>query len=72
MPRATRIGARMRKRKGSDAYMAELEKSYSEIIDDLDLHDLHKRFLRDRWLNELLWFEERPTAASGATTPCGS
>ena len=49
----------MRKRTGSDAYMAEPEKSYSEIIEDLDLHDLHKRFLRDRWLNELLWFEDK-------------
>lgn len=49
----------MRKRKGSDAYMAELEKSYSGIIDDLEVDDLHKRFLRDRWLNELLWFEDK-------------
>jgi len=49
----------VRKRKGSDAYMAELEKSYAEIIDDLEIDDLHKRFLRNRWLNELLWFEDK-------------
>ena len=49
----------MTKRKGSDAYMAELERSYSGIIDDLEVDDLHKRFLRDRWLNELLWFEDK-------------
>jgi hypothetical protein len=49
----------IRKRKGSDAFMAELEKSYGSIIDDLAIDDLHKRFLRDRWLNELLWFEDK-------------
>jgi hypothetical protein len=48
-----------RKRKGSDAFMAELERSYSSIIDELDVDDLHKRFLRERWLNELLWFEDK-------------
>lgn len=49
----------IRKRKGSDAFMAELERSYSGIIDDLEIDDLHKRFLRDRWLNEMLWFEDK-------------
>jgi len=49
----------MRKRRGSDAYISQLERSYSEIIDDLEVDDLHKRFLRDRWLNELLWFEDK-------------
>jgi hypothetical protein len=48
-----------RKRKGSDAFLAELEKTYKEIIDDLHIDDLHKRFLHDRWLNELLWFEDK-------------
>jgi hypothetical protein len=49
----------VRKRKGSDAYTVELERSYAEIIDGLEVDDLHKRFLRDRWLNELLWFEDK-------------
>jgi hypothetical protein len=39
--------------------VAELEKSYAEIIDGLEIDDLHKRFLRNRWLNELLWFEDK-------------
>jgi hypothetical protein len=42
-----------------DPYVLHLEKSYREIIDDLGIQDLQKRFLRDRWLQELLWFEKK-------------
>jgi len=47
------------KRPKRHPYIAHLEKSYLEIIDELEVHDLQKRFLRDRWLKEILWFEEK-------------
>lgn len=32
---------------------------FEEIIDSLELDDLKKRFLRGRWLEQLLWFENK-------------
>lgn len=51
----------MRKRSSaaSDAYSFELNREFSEMIDGLALGDLQKRFLRGRWLEQLLWFESR-------------
>jgi hypothetical protein len=42
------------------AYLASLRKDLDErIIKNLDLDDLHKEFLRLRWLDQVLWMEER-------------
>jgi Protein of unknown function (DUF4231) len=35
------------------------KEQFEEIIDSLSLGDLQKRFLRDRWLDQLLWFESK-------------
>lgn len=43
----------------NDDYAAQLAQQFSEIFDRLDLDDLRKRFLRDRWLDQLLWFERK-------------
>jgi hypothetical protein len=42
------------------AYLASLRKDLDErIIKNLDLDDPHKEFLRLRWLDQVLWMEER-------------
>lgn len=41
----------------SDAYSSQLKREFSEMIDGLELEELQKRFLRGRWLEQLLWFE---------------
>ena len=38
---------------------ARQKEQFEEIIDSLSLGDLQKRFLRDRWLDQLLWFESK-------------
>lgn len=40
-----------------DRYAQQLEGQFLQIIDGLTLSDLQKRFLRDRWLDQLRWFE---------------
>jgi hypothetical protein len=40
-------------------YADQLQSQFRQIIDELALTDLQKRFLRDRWLDQLLWFEEK-------------
>jgi hypothetical protein len=40
-------------------HFAHLKEQFEEIIDSLSLGDLQKRFLRDRWLDQLLWFESK-------------
>jgi Protein of unknown function (DUF4231) len=35
------------------------QRQFEEIIDSLDLDELQKRFLRDRWLEQLTWFETK-------------
>jgi Protein of unknown function (DUF4231) len=37
----------------------ELREAFSEIIDGLVLGDLQKRFLHDRWLDQVRWFESK-------------
>ena len=44
-----------------DAYAGQLNRQFSEMIDGLALGDLQKRFLHDRWLDQLFWFETRST-----------
>lgn len=36
-----------------------LEKTFTELIDTLDLSRLQREFLTNRWLNQLLWLERR-------------
>ena len=44
---------------GTDAYGEQVKKQFEEIIDSLSLNDLQKRYLRERWLDQLLWFERK-------------
>jgi hypothetical protein len=47
---------------GTDAYGEQVKKQFEEIIDSLALADLRKRYLRERWLDQLLWFERKAVA----------
>jgi hypothetical protein len=48
---------------GSEATQPhKLKDQFEEMIDGITLGDLQKRFLRDRWLDQLLWFENKATA----------
>jgi hypothetical protein len=47
---------------GTDAYGEQVKKQFEEIIDSLTLADLRKRYLRERWLDQLLWFERKAVA----------
>ena len=38
------------------------KRQFDDIIDELRLNELQKRFLRDRWLDQLLWFETKAEA----------
>jgi Protein of unknown function (DUF4231) len=40
-----------------NAYVEQLKQQFGEIIDAVALADLQKRFLRGRWLDQMLWFE---------------
>ncbi|MDJ0702424.1 MAG: DUF4231 domain-containing protein [Leptolyngbyaceae cyanobacterium MO_188.B28] len=40
-------------------YSAYLQESFSQNIDSLDLSDQRKRFLKDRWLDQLLYQERK-------------
>ena len=46
--------------KESDA--SRTKRQFEEIIDGLELNELQKRFLNDRWLDQLLWFERKAEA----------
>jgi len=41
------------------SYREWLKQDLGSLIDALDLEDIQKRFLRSRWLDELLWMESR-------------
>ena len=45
------------------AYRDWLKQDLGAIIDALDLSDLHKHFLRSRWLDTLLWMDNRAKQA---------
>ena len=40
-----------------NAYQEYLEQEFTELIDGLELPDSHKRFMKSRWLEQLLWHE---------------
>lgn len=42
--------------------LEELKAQLEPVIDGVSLDDLQKRFLRDRWLDQLLWFESKAAA----------
>ena len=41
----------------NDAYRQWLKQDFGELIDLVDLSDIQKRFLRSRWLDQVLWTE---------------
>lgn len=42
-----------------DGYRDWLEKDFGELIDLLEVSDIQKRFLRSRWLDQVLWTERK-------------
>ena len=51
-----------------NAYREYLKQEFTELIDKLELPDLHKRFMKSRWLDQLLWLESRAERASKWST----
>lgn len=47
-------------------YGQYLKKNFSGLIDRLDLSDLRKDFLKNRWLDQLMWLEARATKERNA------
>jgi hypothetical protein len=41
------------------SYKEQMKQEYSEIIDTLTLNDLQRRFIRSRWLDQVLWLDGR-------------
>jgi len=48
---------------GKPSYRDELKKDLGSVIDALDLTDVQRRFLRMRWLDQVLWMEGRADRA---------
>ena len=46
-----------------DSYDGWLKQNIGDVIDALELSDLQKRFLRSRWLEQLLWQEKKAKSA---------
>ena len=44
-------------------YCERLKVEMSSLIDTLDLSDLQKRFLRSRWLDQVVWMEDKTAEA---------
>lgn len=51
-----------------NAYREYLKQEFTELIDKLELPDLHKQFMKSRWLDQLLWLEGRAERASKWST----
>ena len=47
----------------TNPYRERLKQDLGALIDALDLPDLNKRFLRSRWLDQVLWMESRADSA---------
>ncbi|MEC4817206.1 MAG: DUF4231 domain-containing protein [Scytonema sp. PMC 1069.18] len=47
-------------------YSQYLKQTFSGLIDRLDLSDLRKDFLKNRWLDQVMWLEGRATKARNA------
>jgi hypothetical protein len=48
--------------RSKESYAKRTKRQFEEIIDGLALNELQKRFLNDRWLDQLLWFESKAEA----------
>lgn len=46
-----------------NTYREYLKKEFTEIIDELELPDAQKRFMKSRWLDQLLWLEGKADRA---------
>ena len=46
-----------------ESYDGWLKQNIGDVIDALELSDLQKRFLRSRWLEQLLWQEKKAKSA---------
>jgi Protein of unknown function (DUF4231) len=46
-------------RSKSDAYNQKLNQDFQSLIDGLELDDLQKSYLKSRWLDQVLWIENR-------------
>ncbi|NEQ67714.1 MAG: DUF4231 domain-containing protein [Symploca sp. SIO2D2] len=46
-----------------NAYQEYLKQQFTELIDELELSDLQKRFMKSRWLDQLLWLEGKSGGA---------
>ena len=51
------------KSKSDQAYVEWIEEDLSKLIDELELSDLHKRMLKSRWLDQVIWVEGRASRA---------
>jgi predicted secreted protein len=49
----------MAERKNRESSRRRMQRQFEEIIDSLELNELQKRFLHDRWLDQLTWFETK-------------
>jgi hypothetical protein len=51
-----------------NSYQEYLKQEFTELIEQLELPDIHKRFMKSRWLDQLLWLESRAERASKWST----
>ncbi|NER46412.1 MAG: DUF4231 domain-containing protein [Symploca sp. SIO1A3] len=51
-----------------NSYQDYLKQEFTELIDGLELPDLQKRFMKSRWLDQLLWLEGKANWASKWST----
>ncbi|MDY6783580.1 MAG: DUF4231 domain-containing protein [Cyanobacteriota bacterium] len=47
-----------------NAYREYLKQEFTDLIDTLELSSLQKRFMKSRWLDQLLWLESRAERTS--------
>lgn len=59
----TRHGAILTRVARRTSYAALLEREFSELVDGLDLEPERKRFLKSRWLDQVLWMERAAVRA---------
>lgn len=52
---------RQKKKSKKKTYNDYIKQEMSELIEKIDLDDLQKRFMKARWLDQLLWLEGRAT-----------
>ena len=55
--------AQTRKKKRRNAYSERLEDEFGSVIEDASLNAKHERALRSRWLEQLVWVEDKANEA---------